>query len=95
MNPVEERRPARPRGDLGARGVRPPGDHRKSLREAQPTAVRDGRRVSAEDATGLPCPGQSARFGFDLIADFTCEFFKPYAVSFDYGRMRMSVGRSS
>ncbi|MFC7722523.1 hypothetical protein [Nonomuraea recticatena] len=30
---------------------------------------------------------------FDLIADFTCEFFTPYAVSFDYGRMRMSVGR--
>jgi hypothetical protein len=35
---------------------------------------------------------RAARFGFDLIADFTCEFFTPYAVSFDYGRMRMSVG---
>ncbi|MBE1537581.1 tetratricopeptide repeat protein [Actinomadura algeriensis] len=40
---------------------------------------------------GLPGPGQSAQFGFDLIANFTHEFFKPFAVTFDYGAMHLSI----
>ncbi|MFE5325564.1 tetratricopeptide repeat protein [Embleya sp. NPDC056575] len=42
---------------------------------------------------GFPGPGQSAQFGFDLIANFTHEFFKPYAVSFDYVGMKLSITR--
>ncbi|MEU6780079.1 tetratricopeptide repeat protein [Nonomuraea angiospora] len=40
---------------------------------------------------GLPGPGQSALFGFDLLANFTHEFFKPYAVTFDYTSMHLSI----
>ncbi|GAA3697459.1 hypothetical protein GCM10022224_074150 [Nonomuraea antimicrobica] len=42
---------------------------------------------------GFPGPGQSARFGFDLIANFTHEFFKPYAITFDYRSMHLSIAR--
>ncbi|GAA3467524.1 aspartyl protease family protein [Nonomuraea roseola] len=57
---------------------------------------RDVHGMAAEKVfPGLPGPGQSAQFGFDLIANFTHEFFKPYAVTFDYERMRMSISRSS
>ncbi|MFI6602880.1 hypothetical protein ACIBHX_42075 [Nonomuraea sp. NPDC050536] len=40
---------------------------------------------------GLPGPGQSAPFGFDVIANFTHEFFKPYAVTFDYTHMHLHI----
>ncbi len=40
---------------------------------------------------GLPGPGQSAQFGFDLIANFTHEFFKPYAITFDYTTMHLHI----
>ncbi|WP_020391398.1 aspartyl protease family protein [Kribbella catacumbae] len=40
---------------------------------------------------GVPGPGQSAQFGFDLIANFTHEFFKPYAVTFDYVGMKLTI----
>ncbi|MGW5416890.1 tetratricopeptide repeat protein [Actinomadura geliboluensis] len=39
----------------------------------------------------FPGPGQSAQFGFDLIANFTHEFFKPFAVTFDYSAMHLSI----
>ncbi|WP_345575440.1 aspartyl protease family protein [Nonomuraea rosea] len=42
---------------------------------------------------GFPGPGQSAQFGFDLIANFTHEFFKPYAITFDYTAMRLTITR--
>ncbi|MEU4548047.1 tetratricopeptide repeat protein [Nonomuraea dietziae] len=42
---------------------------------------------------GMPGPGQSAQFGFDLIANFTHEFFGPLAITFDYAAMRLSVTR--
>ncbi|SEG62913.1 Aspartyl protease [Nonomuraea solani] len=42
---------------------------------------------------GFPGPGQSAMFGFDLIANFTHEFFKPYAITFDYQRMHLTITR--
>jgi hypothetical protein len=42
---------------------------------------------------GFPGPGQSAQFGFDLIANFTHEFFKPYAITFDYRSMHLSITR--
>ncbi|TDD93505.1 aspartyl protease family protein [Actinomadura rubrisoli] len=41
---------------------------------------------------GFPGPGQSVPFGFDLIANFTHEFFKPFAVTFDYTDMSLWVG---
>ncbi|WP_024936193.1 hypothetical protein [Actinomadura welshii] len=40
---------------------------------------------------GFPGPGQSAQFGFDLIANFTHEFFKPYAITFDYTAMCLFI----
>jgi hypothetical protein len=43
---------------------------------------------------GFPGPGQSAQFGFDLIANFTHEFFKPFAITFDYTGMKLSIARS-
>ncbi|MFC4115009.1 hypothetical protein [Nonomuraea zeae] len=42
---------------------------------------------------GFPGPGQSALFGFDLIANFTHEFFKPYAITFDYTAMHLTITR--
>ncbi|WP_182898788.1 aspartyl protease family protein [Microbispora sp. H10830] len=42
---------------------------------------------------GFPGPGQSAQFGFDLIANFTHEFFKPFAITFDYTEMSLSIAR--
>ncbi|WP_283139578.1 aspartyl protease family protein [Rhizohabitans arisaemae] len=42
---------------------------------------------------GLPGPGQSARFGFDLLANFTHEFFKPFAITFDYTDMDFIITR--
>ncbi len=40
---------------------------------------------------GLPGPGQSERFGFDLTANFTHEFFKPFAITFDYTAMDFHI----
>ncbi|MFI6497875.1 aspartyl protease family protein [Nonomuraea typhae] len=40
---------------------------------------------------GMPAPGHSEQFGFDLMANFTHEFFKPFAITFDYTRMRLSI----
>ncbi|GAA3454813.1 aspartyl protease family protein [Dactylosporangium matsuzakiense] len=40
---------------------------------------------------GLPGPGQSAMFGFDVIANFTHEYFRRFSVTFDYTAMRLSV----
>ncbi|MFC6937856.1 hypothetical protein ACFQHO_51360 [Actinomadura yumaensis] len=55
---------------------------------------RNVRGHAAEKAfPGLPGAGQSAQFGFDLIANFTHEFFKPFAVTFDYTAMTLSVAR--
>lgn len=42
---------------------------------------------------GLPGPGQSERFGFDLTANFTHEFFKPFAITFDYTAMDFLITR--
>jgi hypothetical protein len=58
-----------------------------------------GRRVNGLAAAGVPIgfpgPGQSAQFGFDLIANFTHDFFKPFAVTFDYTRMQLAIEISS
>ncbi|MFI6788353.1 aspartyl protease family protein [Nonomuraea sp. NPDC050383] len=43
---------------------------------------------------GFPGPGQSAQFGFELIANFTHEFFKPFAITFDYTGMHLSITRA-
>lgn len=42
---------------------------------------------------GLPGPGLSSLVGFDLIANFTHDFYKPYAVTFDYTSMRLRLSR--
>ncbi|GAA3182084.1 aspartyl protease family protein [Nonomuraea roseoviolacea] len=53
---------------------------------------RDVRGHAAEKVfPGFPGPGQSAQFGFDLLANITHEFFKPYAITFDYGGMDFYV----
>ncbi|GAA0952701.1 aspartyl protease family protein [Nonomuraea longicatena] len=55
---------------------------------------RNMRGMVAEKVfPGFPGPGQSAQFGFDLLANFTHEFFKPFAVTFDYTRMNLFVSR--
>lgn len=56
-----------------------------------------GRNVRGHAAEqvfpGFPGPGQSAQFGFDLIANFTHEFFKPFAITFDYTDMHLYITR--
>jgi hypothetical protein len=56
-----------------------------------------GRDVPGQAAEkvfpGFPGPGQSAQFGFDMIANFTHEFFKPFAITFDYADMRLFLTR--
>jgi Tetratricopeptide repeat/Aspartyl protease len=42
-------------------------------------------------APGFPGPGQSAQFGFDLIANVTNLFFRPFAITFDYTAMHLSI----
>ncbi|WP_049557062.1 aspartyl protease family protein [Nonomuraea sp. SBT364] len=42
---------------------------------------------------GFPGPGQSESFGFDLIANFSHEFFKPFAITFDYTDMHLYITR--
>ncbi|MEV4221576.1 aspartyl protease family protein [Nonomuraea sp. NPDC049725] len=58
-------------------------------------AVRHGvRGLAFEKAIpGFPGPGQSEPFGFDLIANFTHEFFKPFAITFDYTDMHLYITR--
>jgi predicted aspartyl protease len=74
---------------------------------AHPTPVNGGAatiypitadRVSIGDAVGRhlpgsagPVPGEGA-VRFDLIGNITHEFFKPFAVTFDYAAMRLYVG---
>jgi hypothetical protein len=57
-----------------------------------------GRNVPGHAAEkvfpGFPGPGQSAQFGFDMIANFTHEFFKPFAITFDYTDMKLFITRS-
>lgn len=56
------------------------------------TVGRNLRGHAAEKVfPGFPGPGQSAQFGFDLIANFTHEFFKPYAITFDYTAMHLTI----
>jgi hypothetical protein len=53
---------------------------------------RDVRGLaSVSPVNGMPGPGQAAVFGFDPIANLTHEFFKPYAITFDYAAMRLYV----
>ncbi|MBB3724774.1 retropepsin-like aspartic protease [Nonomuraea dietziae] len=55
---------------------------------------RDVRGYAFEKVVpGMPGPGASAQFGFDLIANFSHEFFEPLAITFDYTSMRLSVTR--
>ncbi|GGU08724.1 aspartyl protease family protein [Actinomadura citrea] len=62
---------------------------RISLGEAIGHSIRG--RAADKVFPGFPGPGQSAQFGFDLIANFTHEFFKPFAVTFDYTTMHLSI----
>ncbi|WP_188196727.1 retropepsin-like aspartic protease [Nonomuraea sp. SYSU D8015] len=56
-----------------------------------------GRNVrgfaSAKTIPGQPGPGQAGMFGFEIIANFTHEFFKPFAVTFDYTGMNVHITR--
>ncbi|MGW4064190.1 aspartyl protease family protein [Amycolatopsis sp. NPDC004747] len=52
----------------------------------------DVRGFAAErGGLGLPGPGQAGQFGFTPIANFTHEFFKPFAITFDYTAMRLFI----
>ncbi|GII95575.1 aspartyl protease family protein [Sinosporangium siamense] len=66
---------------------------RISLGKAVQRNVRG--RVADKVFPGFPGPGQSAQFGFDLIANFTHEFFKPYAITFDYTNMHLYIAGKS
>lgn len=47
--------------------------------------------ASERGGLGIPGPGQAGQFGFTPIANFTHEFFKPFAVTFDYANMHLYV----
>ncbi|HEX6355405.1 aspartyl protease family protein [Actinophytocola sp.] len=47
--------------------------------------------ASERGGMGIPGPGQAAQFGFTPIANFTHEFFKPFAVTFDYTDMHVYI----
>ena len=55
-------------------------------------------RMSIGDAVGRHIPGSvgptpwEGLTRFDLLGNFTHEFFKPFAVTFDYTAMRLYVG---
>ncbi|MFG3689639.1 aspartyl protease family protein [Micromonospora sp. NPDC047740] len=56
-----------------------------------------GHEVSGMAVTttwpGFPGPGQSALFGFDIIANFTHKFLKPFAITFDYTHRHFYITR--
>ncbi|MEU0510650.1 aspartyl protease family protein [Amycolatopsis sp. NPDC006125] len=72
-------------GEINGRPVYPITAERIALGRAVGHDVRGS--ASAGPVEGTPGPGQSAMFGFDIIANFTHEFFKPFAVTFDYTGM--------
>ncbi|HET6711340.1 aspartyl protease family protein [Amycolatopsis sp.] len=47
--------------------------------------------ASERGGLGIPGPGQAGQFGFTPIANFTHEFFKPFAITFDYTAMRLFI----
>jgi hypothetical protein len=47
--------------------------------------------ASERGGIGIPGPGQAAQFGFTPIANVTHEFFKPFAVTFDYTGMHVYI----
>jgi aspartyl protease/tetratricopeptide repeat protein len=47
--------------------------------------------AAAQPTPGLPGPGLSDQLGFDLQANFTHDFFKPFAITFDYTRMHLDI----
>lgn len=47
--------------------------------------------ASAGPVVGMPGPAQADQFGFEPIANFTHEFFKPFAVTFDYTEMNLYI----
>ncbi|UQS26840.1 aspartyl protease family protein [Amycolatopsis thermalba] len=78
-------------GELNGRPVYPIVAERVSMGRA----VAHDVRGSASDGPvmGTPGPGQSAMFGFDIVANFTHEFFKPFALTFDYTGMNCYLER--
>ncbi|MEO3796639.1 aspartyl protease family protein [Nonomuraea sp. B10E15] len=56
-----------------------------------------GRNVPGNAAEklfpGYPSPGQADQFGFEPIANFTHEFFKPFALTFDFAGMNIFITR--
>lgn len=53
---------------------------------------RDVRGLASErGGMGIPGPGQAGQFGFTPIANFTHEFFTPFAVTFDYTDMHVYI----
>jgi tetratricopeptide (TPR) repeat protein len=47
--------------------------------------------ASAKTIPGQPGPGQAGMFGFEIIANFTHEFFKPFTLTFDYTGMNVYI----
>ncbi|MBB5084749.1 hypothetical protein [Nonomuraea endophytica] len=39
-----------------------------------------------------PGPGQSRPFGFDVIANYSHDFLRKFAITFDYTHMDLYVG---
>ncbi|TDD02944.1 tetratricopeptide repeat protein [Nonomuraea deserti] len=58
-------------------------------------AIRRNVPGSAAEKTfpGYPGPGQAEQFGFEIIANFSHEFFKPFAVTFDFSGMNLVITR--
>ncbi|MUN41215.1 aspartyl protease family protein [Actinomadura litoris] len=80
---------AHPVGSVNGIDIYPIRPDRISLGRA---VGRDILGFAAEKVfPGLPGPGLSAAFGFDAIANFTHDFYKPYAVTFDYTAMRLRI----
>lgn len=73
----------------GGNTVYPTTADRLSLGRAVARDVRG--HASERGGAGIPGPGQSAQFAFTPIANFTHDFFKPFAVTFDYTDMHVYI----
>lgn len=80
--PVDYAHPVRP-------GLYPVTPDRISLGRAVGYGVNG--LASEGPAIGAPGPSQAQMFGFTPIANFTHEFFKPYAITFDYTEMNVVI----
>ncbi|SEH03442.1 Aspartyl protease [Nonomuraea solani] len=59
------------------------------------TVRHDADGIAGPSSPMGPGPGQSSQFGFDIIANFSHDFVRPFAITFDYTHMHLNIAGKS